>query len=215
MFCRNCGKEMSPTQAFCSSCGAKADNSPIQYAPPPVQNYNNAIPNQNIQYYTTVPNQPAATQVPREETIIKYISCKSAGVIKAITMLLLCFCLILSGIILKDISNDFEEFAPFFIIVGIISGVGAIIFYMLYEKRFCQVKTNSINGITCGSLDFINEKYELNFADIDTVWKSGFTQTITVRTKYSKEIKLFLPRNEIDYVYNLLKEHACGKYPPE
>lgn len=211
MFCRNCGKEMSPTQAFCSSCGAKADNSPIQYAPPPVQNYNNAIPNQNIQYYTTVPNQPTVIQIPTGNSLIKHIFCGSMGIIALIRFFILGLIFIVPAIMFQEEHGKHEMFM-FLIVLGIICFVLGFFFFLIYVQRYCDVKTNSIGGKTFAKSGFLNEKFEINYTDIVYVKKDGSSNLI-IQTKYNKIVNIRLPRKEIDYVYGILLQKINVQVP--
>ena len=220
MFCKKCGKEINPSATFCSACGTRVNETPAQpyaaptqsYAPPvqqytpPVQPY---MPPAYQPQQPVAPVQPVYNPVNPNDQVIRHSSCGASGIIKLVSLLVMGFAFIVFGAMFS--SPDMGKYSvpamgAFFIIMGIICIALGVVFYIMYQKRFCEVRANSIGGVTCGSVDFINEKYELNYADIVSVQKNGFTQLLNVRTRYNKSVKILLPPKELDYVQGVIQQ---------
>ena len=219
-FCANCGKELKPEAVFCPSCGVNVTSVQAQTYTVPVVNYVPvvtyqpvvqapvAVPNPPTQSYAPpAPDQPAYNPVDPNDQVIRRISCGPVGRSKLVILLVM-FAFIVFRAMFSPDKGKYSEPAmgAFFIIMGIICIALGVVLYIMYQKRFCEVRANSIGGVTCGSVDFINKKYELNYADIVSVQKNRFTQLLNVRTRYNKSVKILLPPKELDYVQGVIQQ---------
>lgn len=190
MFCRSCGKEISQTQSFCTYCGAKAETTPIQYAYPSVNNTQPTFNNSNT------------------FGLPLHISCASQGFwalfLEAVTGLFF----IIFGIFLMCV----EGFSFIGILGGLLAVMGiafailGIAICVKSQQRFCDVKYDSISGITCGKTNFTNESYDINYSDILSVNKNDLAKLITVHTKDGRKVNIQLPIKYVDFVYSTLQQ---------
>lgn len=64
MFCKNCGKELSPTAAFCPECGTPVSKQPQAIQQPNMANEPAFNPNANTNPYPNQPQNPYPNQSP-------------------------------------------------------------------------------------------------------------------------------------------------------
>lgn len=178
MICKNCGKELAVNEMFCSACGTK-----------------------NLALSQLVSE-------PVEDVVIKKIDSARAGKTKAISMIAIGVLLAIEGVVYMDMGHSaLESLGKFFIFLGVVISVLSVYTYMLYQKRFCLIKSNSVCGVTCGTIDLMNEDFEFNYDDVVSVQKKKLMQTVCVQTKY-KKVNIFLPKKEMNYVYDIIQQKA-------
>ena len=173
MFCEKCGKELLGNETFCSKCGPEVIHTPVQ-------------------------------EIREDDVVIRRIDCASSGKIKAIMMIICAVFIAVEGVIYTEMGNSVvESMGKFFIFLAVALAVLGVYSGMLYQKRFCLLKNNSVCGVSCGTIDLVNEKFEFNYSDVISVQKKKLMQIISVQTKYTK-VNIFLPSKELNSVYELL-----------
>lgn len=173
MFCKKCGKEISEKEKFCSNCGVEVMDK-------------------------------SEFDTAKDDAVIRRIDCAKSGKTKAFIMIICAVFVAIDGFIYSDMGNDIVEgIGKVFIFLAFILAALGVYSAMLYQKRFCLLKTDSVCGVTCGTIDLLNENFEFRYEDVVSVQKKKLMQTVSVQTKY-KKINIFLPAKELNSVYELL-----------
>ena len=132
------------------------------------------------------------------------IDCGKEAKKRLVSNIIVAVLFVFDATIYIDSRNDtLEMLGKFILALAVALAVYTPIMYLNYQKRFCLIKENGINGVGCGTVDFINKEYSFAYEDIVSIRKRKMLSQIEVQTRHEK-IGVFLPTKEINSVYNIL-----------
>ena len=121
----------------------------------------------------------------------------------------------LFAIILGAIFMCFGDFFTFMggliVVVGIANIIIGIVVCIKYQKRFCDLKPDSISGVTFGKTNFEDKTYDIKYADIISVDKNSLTQLITIQTNAGDKHRIAIPGKYLDFVYSTIQNKIMSQ----